>query len=208
MLNVGLTGGIASGKSTVAKMLKERGAYLIDFDKIAHEVQQPGKPAWKDVVNCFGDTILGTDGKIDRSKLGNIVFGNKKNREKLNKMVHPYIYRKWYQLTKNITKKQKNAIIISDVPLLFEGRMQHLFDVTILVLIDPEEQIHRLMKRNGYTEQEAKKRLKSQMPIREKMFLADLVIDNQSSIAETKEGVEPVWQDLRRREKNIKRTGG
>lgn len=208
MLNVGLTGGIASGKSTVAKMLKERGAYLIDFDKIAHEVQQPGKPAWKDVVNCFGDTILGTDGKIDRSKLGNIVFGNKKNREKLNKMVHPYIYRKWYQLTKNITKKQKNAIIISDVPLLFEGRMQHLFDVTILVLIDPEEQIHRLMKRNGYTEQEAKKRLKSQMPIREKMFLADIVIDNQSSIAETKEGVEPVWQDLRRREKNIKRTGG
>jgi len=208
MLNVGLTGGIACGKSTVANMLEKRGAYLIDFDKLAHEVQKPGKPAWKEVVNCFGDKILGPDGKIDRIKLGNIVFGNKNKIKKLSQIVHPFVYQQWRHLVDNITRKQKNAIIVSDVPLLFEGKMQHLFDVTILVLIDPEEQVRRLIKRNGLNEEEARKRLKSQMPIREKISLANMVIENKSSIAETEEKVEHVWRELLRREKNIKRSGG
>jgi dephospho-CoA kinase len=205
MLNVGLTGGIACGKSTVARMFLKKGAHLIDFDKLAHEVQRPGKPAWKEVVHCFGEQILDADKTISRVKLGNIVFGSKKNIDKLNKIVHPFVYRQWQHFTEKIADEQKDAIIIADVPLLFEGKMQHLFDVTILVLIDPEDQIHRLMKRNGLNEEEAKKRLKSQMPIRNKISLADIVIDNQSSIAETEEKVEHVWQELLRREKNIKR---
>lgn len=203
MLNVGLTGGIACGKSTVAGMFLKKGAHLIDFDKLAHEVQRPGKPAWQEVVHCFGEEILDADKTINRARLGNIVFGDKKNIDRLNKIVHPPVYRQWRHLTENIAGKQKDAIIISDVPLLFEGKMQHLFDVTILVLVDPEDQLHRLMKRNGLNEDEAKKRLESQMPIRKKISLADIVIENKSSMAETEESVEQVWQELLRREKNI-----
>lgn len=205
MLNVGLTGGIACGKSTVAGMFLKKGAHLIDFDKLAHEVQRPGKPAWKEVVLCFGEQILDADKTINRVKLGNIVFGDKKYIDRLNRIVHPFVYRQWQHLTENIVGKQKDAIVISDVPLLFEGKMQHLFDITILVLIDPEDQIRRLMKRNGLNEDEATKRLKSQMPIRKKISLADIVIENKSSMAETEERVEQVWQELLRREKNIKR---
>ena len=203
MLNVGLTGGIACGKSTVAGMFLKKGAHLIDFDKLAHEVQRPGKPAWQEVVRCFGEEILDADKTINRARLGNIVFGDKKNIDRLNKIVHPPVYRQWRYLTENIAGKQKDAIIISDVPLLFEGKMQHLFDVTILVLVDPEDQLHRLMNRNGLNEDEAKKRLESQMPIRKKISLADIVIENKSSMAETEESVEQVWQELLRREKNI-----
>jgi dephospho-CoA kinase len=201
MLNVGLTGGIACGKSTVAKMFFKRGAYLIDFDKLAHEVQKPERPAWKEVVAYFGEEILGADRKIDRVKLGKIVFGNKRKIEKLNKIVHPFVYQEWGRQVEKISKKQKNAIILSDIPLLFEGKMQHLFDVTLLVVIDPEEQIRRLIKRNNLSEDEAKKRLKSQMPIQEKIFLADIVIDNKNSIAETEKKAGRVWREMLRLEK-------
>ena len=155
MLNVGLTGGIACGKSTVAEMFVKLGAHLIDFDGLAHEVQEPGKPAWKEVVNHFGEGILHPDKKIDRVKLGNIVFADKKKLIELNKIVHPFVYQEWHMRLEKISKKEKHAIVLSDVPLLFEGNMQHLFDLTMLVLISPEEQICRLMARNGMSKEEA-----------------------------------------------------
>ena len=202
MLNVGLTGGIASGKSTVAKMFVKNGAHLIDFDGLAHEVQEPGKPAWKEVVNHFGEGILGPDKKIDRVKLGNIVFADKEKLSKLNNIVHPLVYQEWQWRLEKIGKKEKHAIVLSDIPLLFEGNMQDLFDLTILVLIAPEEQISRLIMRNGVIKEEAEKRLKSQMPISEKISLADIVIDNEGSISETEKRVGQVWKELLRREKN------
>jgi dephospho-CoA kinase len=143
MLNVGLTGGIASGKSTVAKMFAKHGAHLIDFDVLAHEVQEPEKPAWREVVNHFGKEILQPDKKIDRIKLGNIVFADKKKLIELDKIVHPFVYQEWHLLLEKIGKKEKHAIVLSDIPLLFEGDMQRLFDLTILVLIVPEEQVRR-----------------------------------------------------------------
>ncbi|HON57980.1 MAG TPA: dephospho-CoA kinase [Smithella sp.] len=209
MLNVGLTGGIACGKSTVARMLSRKGAYVIDFDKIAHEVQKPRKPAWQEVVACFGKEILDADLKIDRLKLGNIVFADKKKLQQLNKIVHPFVYEEWNRQIKKIGENDKKAIIIADVPLLFEGKMQHLFDVTILVLIEPEEQIRRLIRRNQITEEEARKRLASQLPIKEKVALADLVIDNRGSIWETQSRVDKVWQQLKQKERQKnKATGG
>ena len=159
MLNVGLTGGIACGKSTVAKMFVKNGAHLIDFDGLAHEVQEPGKPAWKEVVNHFGKEILQPDKKIDRVKLGNIVFADKKKLTELNKIVHPLVYQEWHARLEKIGKKEKHAIVLSDVPLLFEGNMQHLFDLTMLVLIAPEEQISRLMKRNGCEQRRGGKKI-------------------------------------------------
>ncbi|MFA5322157.1 MAG: dephospho-CoA kinase [Smithella sp.] len=201
MLNVGLTGGIACGKSTVARMFVKNGARLIDFDRLAHEVQEPGKPAWPEVVKCFGKEILSPDGKINRVKLGNIVFADKKKLSKLNKIVHPLVYKEWLSRQEKINQKDNHAIIIADVPLLFEGGMQHLFDRTLLVLIEPEEQIRRLMARNHISREEAEKRLKSQMPIDEKIILADIVLDNKGSIAETEKTVRKVWLELLKREK-------
>jgi dephospho-CoA kinase len=201
MLNVGLTGGIASGKSTVAKMFVKNGAHLIDFDGLAHEVQEPGKPAWKEVVNHFSKRILQPDKKINRVKLGNIVFADKEKLSELNNIVHPLVYQEWHARLEKIGKKEKHAIVLSDIPLLFEGNMQHLFDLTMLVFIAPKEQIRRLMARNGVSREEARKRLKSQMPISEKISLADIVIDNEGSIPETEKRVGQVWQELLQQEK-------
>ena len=201
MLNVGLTGGIACGKSTVAKMFVNDGAYLIDFDRLAHEVQEPEKPAWKEVVKKFGREILREDGKIDRFKLGNIVFTDKKKLKLLNKIVHPLVFQEWDARLEKISRKDKHAVILSDIPLLFEGKMQHLFDLTLLVLIESEEQIRRLMARNHISREEAQNRLNSQMPIDEKITLADIVIDNKGSIAETEKKVKKVWLELRKIEK-------
>ena len=206
MLNAGLTGGIACGKSTVAKIFVKNGAYLIDFDKLAHKVQEPGKPAWKKVINHFGEEILQPDKKIDRVKLGDIVFADKRKLIELDKIIHPLVYQEWRALLEKISKKEKNAIILSDVPLLFEGNMQHLFDSTVLVLIAPDEQIRRLIARNRVSKKEAEKRLKSQMSINEKIALADIVIDNEGSIPETEKKVRQVWQELLIREENKRKS--
>jgi dephospho-CoA kinase len=202
MLNVGLTGGIACGKSTVAQMFVRLGGHLIDFDKLAHEVQEPGKPVWQDVVNCFGSEILLPDRKIDRNKLAAIVFNNPERLRRLNTIVHPRVFEEWCARLDIIKIQNPHAIIFSDVPLLFEGRMQHLFDLTILVMIEPEEQIDRLMARNGVTREEAEKRLKSQMPISEKIGLANIVIENKGTPAQTEIIVAKVWQELLTREEN------
>lgn len=181
-------------------MFVNHGAHLIDFDRLAHEVQKPGKQAWEEVVDYFGEEILLPDKKIDRVKLGNIVFTDKKKLNALNNIVHPLVYQSWHARLEKIGKKEKHAIVLSDVPLLFEGNMRHLFDLTMLVLITPEEQIRRLMTRNGVNKEDAEKRLNSQMPISEKIALADIIIDNEGSIPETEKRVRQVWQELLQKE--------
>jgi len=202
MLNVGLTGGIACGKSTVAQVFVMLGAHLIDFDKLAHEVQEPGKPAWKEIVRYFGKDILNQDETIDRNRLAQIVFTDKRELEALNNIVHPLVFNLWQERLDKIKIKEEHAIILSDIPLLFEGKMQDLFDLTILVLISPEEQICRLMARNNLSRNEAQIRLQSQMPIADKIGLADIVIDNQGNVSQTKEKVAKIWRQLIKREKN------
>lgn len=201
MLNVGLTGGIACGKSTVAEMFVQRGAYLIDFDLLAHEVQKPGRAAWEKVVGYFGQDILLADKKIDRVKLAGIVFSDPRKRGILNELVHPYVFLEWHDHLEKIARQQKNAIIIAAVPLLFEVKREHLFDVTVLVLASEEDQLNRLMTRNNLSREDAQKRIQSQMPIAEKTALADIVIDNQSDLTETEKSVEEVWQRLLEMEK-------
>lgn len=204
MLNVGLTGGIACGKSTVADMFVRLGGYLIDFDKLAHDVQEPGKPAWQDVVNHFGGDILRPDGSIDRNKLGDIVFHDPEKLKKLNTLVHPRVFEQWWARLEEISSKDPSAIIFSDVPLLFEGGMQHLFELTILVKIEPEDQILRLMARNAVCREDAELRLSCQMPISEKVRLATIVIDNACAVEETEKKVVSVWQELVEKEKSKK----
>ena len=201
MLNVGLTGGIACGKSTVAEMFVRRGARLIDFDVLAHEVQKPGRAAWEKVVGYFGEGILLSDKRIDRTKLAGIVFSDPEKLQILNQLVHPYIFLEWHDHLEKIVRLEKNVIIIAAVPLLFEIKREHLFDVTVLVLASEEDQLSRLMARNNLTREDAQKRIGSQMPIGEKARLADIVIDNQSDLAETEKHVEKVWQRLLEMEK-------
>jgi dephospho-CoA kinase len=202
MLNVGLTGGIACGKSTVSRMFIRHGAHLIDFDQLAHHVERPGQPVWEKIVQYFGEGILLPDKNIDRYKLAHIVFADSQKLKTLNSIVHPYVSNEWKTILEKTEKKEKNAIILSDVPLLFEEKMQHLFDLTLLVLISPAEQIQRLIARNGWSRDEAKKRIMNQMPIGEKARLADIVIDNQKTVAETEKKVEEVWQKLLKIERN------
>jgi dephospho-CoA kinase len=200
MLNVGLTGGIACGKTTVAQMFVHHGAYLVDLDKLAQGVVAPQLPAWQEIVELFGDNILLVDGNINRNKLAKIVFADKEKLKILNNIVHPRVLDEWTKSLKDIEKKNKKAIVISEVPLLFEENLQNMVDLSILVVISPEEQISRLMTRNDLTEDEAKKRLASQLPIAEKIKMADIVIENKGAAVETEKIVVKVWKELLIRE--------
>ncbi|MFO7570302.1 MAG: dephospho-CoA kinase [Smithellaceae bacterium] len=202
MLNVGLTGGIACGKSTVADMFVRLGGYLIDFDKLAHEVQAPDQPAWQDVVAAFGPEILRADRSINRDRLAAIVFNNPEKLKSLNAIVHPRVYEAWQSRLDKIQADNPHAIVFSDVPLLFEGKMQGLFDLTILVMVEPFRQVDRLMARNAICREDAELRLSCQMPIYDKVPLADIVIDNQCTLEQTDLKVADVWRDLVEREKN------
>jgi len=201
MLNIGLTGGIASGKSTVAKMFQERGAYLIDFDELAHFVEEPDQPAWKAIVDYFGSDILNEDRTINRVELGLIVFADHKKLYILNSIVHPAVLEEWRRRIDDLYEIDPCAVVISDVPLLIEVGMQDKVDIVVLVYVSPEIQIERLMDRSGCSREEAIKRLSSQMPIDDKIPYADIVIDNQDSPEETREVVNEIWDDILQAEK-------
>lgn len=201
MLNVGLTGGIASGKSTVAGMLVERGACLIDFDVLAHEAIKPEGAVWGEIVRHFGPEILCPDRQIDRRKLGERVFADREELDLLNRFVHPAVFEKWQRRLEEIRKAQPEAVVLSDIPLLIEAGLKPMVDLVLLVYLPPEEQITRLMARNGYCREEAASRLASQMPIGEKLPYADLVIHNDGSPEETRRAVDAVWRELKKRER-------
>jgi len=195
---VGLTGGIASGKSTVAHLFRERGAEIIDFDELAREVIRPKSPAYEKIVSTFGDEILLSNGEIDRKKLGAIVFQELSKLRQLNDIVHPFVFAEWRKLIEEIKKEKTSKIVISDLPLLFETNSAPLFDVVVLVFIPKEKQLERLMKRDGIPYDRAMLMIASQMPIEEKIPLADVVIDNSFPLEKTEKEVEQVWKDLQR----------
>ncbi len=201
MLNAGLTGGIASGKTTISRILAEKGASLIDFDLLAHEAEEPGQAAWQGIVDHFGTSVLDDKGRIDRKKLGEIVFNRPEELHVLNSIVHPAVEDLWQARSRQIQEKDPRAIIISDVPLLFETGWQKKVDVVILVYIPPEEQIRRLMARNGVSIEEARARLKSQMPIGDKIKMADFVINNQEPLECARRHIDELWDELLVRER-------
>ena len=201
MLNVGLTGGIASGKSTVARMLAEKGAVLIDFDELAHAVQEPEGAVWREIIRHFGEEILHEDRTIDRRKLGETVFADREKRELLNRLVHPAIFEEWQRRLAEIRVRRADAIVVSDIPLLIEAGLKGMVDLVLLVYITPEEQVRRVMARNGFSREEAERRLAAQMPIEEKLRWADIVIRNGGSPEETRRVVSEVWMELNIREK-------
>lgn len=177
MILIGLTGGVATGKSTVAKMFKQCGAIVIDADKLAREVVQPGKPAWREIVRRFGTSVLNRDKTINRQALGQIVFQNRTKRRQLERIIHPRVAREQARLTRQVARKDPNAVVVYDVPLLFEAGIDKHVDKTVVVTADRETQIARLKKRNRLTRTEAIRRIKSQMPLAKKNSRANYVLD-------------------------------
>ncbi|MBW2544011.1 MAG: dephospho-CoA kinase [Deltaproteobacteria bacterium] len=196
MINIGLTGGIGSGKSTVARLFQKRGAHIIDVDVLAHMVEEPGSAVWNRIVEHFGREILDKDDRINREALGGIVFRDSEKLEKLNSIVHPAIFDEWWRRFDDIANNDKEAIIISDIPLLVEVGWHKAVDIVILVYTSPDVQAERIMKRNGYSHKEAQDRLNSQMPVDEKIPFADFVINNEGTPEETEAIVDRIWKDL------------
>ena len=177
MILVGLTGGIATGKSTVAKMFKRCGAIVIDADELAREVVEPGKPAWHAIVNTFGRQVVRPDRSLDRHVLGAIVFRNRSKLRQLERIIHPRVAREQQRLVHRIAKRKPHAMVIYEVPLLFEAGVDKCVDTTIVVTADRETQIARLKKRNGLSRAEAIRRVSSQMPLAKKIQRADHVLN-------------------------------
>ncbi len=181
MIFVGLTGGVATGKSTVAKMLERCGAFVIDADALAHQVMEPGKPAWRAIVKTFGKTVVHPDRTINRPALGAMVFRNRAKLRLLEQIIHPRVAREQAKLTRLACRQDPKAVVIYDVPLLYEAGIDARVDKVIVVTVDRETQISRLKKRNGLTRTEALRRIRNQWPLRNKVAAADYVLDGTTA---------------------------
>ena len=202
---LGVTGGVASGKTTVSRMLEELGAKTIDFDVLSRAVVEPEKPAWKEVVAYFGEQVLLEDKTLDRKKLSEIVFRDPEKRKKLESFIHPRIYEEFGRLVQEYSAKDPAAIIQVAVPLLIEVNIQYLFHKILLVYIPTEMQVERLMKRDRISRETALNILNSQLSIEEKRSYADYVVDNSGPLEETKKQVEEIWEKLKKIQKEEKK---
>ena len=197
-LLLGVTGSIATGKTTVATMLEKLGARTIDFDVLARVVVEPGKPAWKDIVAFFGEQVLQADQALDRDKLREIIFKDLEKKKKLESFQHPRIGEEFIKLVKQYADEDPEAIIQVVVPLLIEVNMHPLFHNLLMVYASEEEQKKRLMERDGATEEMALSMIKSQLSVEEKKGFCDLIIDNSGSLDETRRQAEALWKKLKR----------
>ena len=196
MLKVGLTGGIGAGKSEVSRLLVERGAVLIDADRIAREVVAPGTPGLAAVAEAFGADVLAPDGSLDRPRLGSIVFADPDRLAVLNSIVHPLVGTRSRELEEAAAP---DAVVIHDVPLLTENGLAPLYDLVIVVDARPETQLDRLIRLRGMTEQDARARMAAQATREQRRAIADIVIDNDVPLDALRERVDAVWDDLARR---------
>jgi dephospho-CoA kinase len=193
---MGLTGGIASGKSTVSALFVNKGAALVDADVIARDVMLPGHPVLAAAVQEFGDGILQTDGSLNRARLGEIVFGNPEALQTLNNLTHPAIRREIKDQMYALEEEDPRRLIIVDIPLLYESALDALFDKIIVVYVPRRVQLARLMARNGLKLEQAEDRLKSQLDIELKRRKADYVIDNSGDAESTERQVAVMWDRL------------
>ncbi|GGQ37671.1 dephospho-CoA kinase [Streptomyces mutabilis] len=196
MLSVGLTGGIGAGKSEVSRLLVEHGAVLIDADRIAREVVAPGTPGLAAVVAAFGEEVLAEDGSLDRPRLGSIVFADPEKLAALNSIVHPLVGDRSRALEEAAAE---DAVVVHDVPLLTENGLAPLYDVVVVVDVDPATQLDRLVRLRGMTEQDARARMAAQATRRQRREIADVIIDNDVPLDRLRSRVAEVWAELTRR---------
>jgi dephospho-CoA kinase len=192
---IGLTGGIASGKSTVAGMLRELGAPIIDADVLARQVVEPGQPAYEDIVREFGPQVLAADGTIDRKRLGERVFGDAAARARLNAITHPRIGAAGQAQIAHFSAAGA-PVVIYEAALIVENGIHRALDGLIVVSASPEVQLERTMRRDGLDEAAARARLAAQLPLADKLAVATEVVDNSGTPAETRAQVAALWKRL------------
>jgi dephospho-CoA kinase len=189
---LGLTGGIGSGKTVVGEMFARLGAEIIDADQLAREVVEPGQPALEEIVQYFGPDILKPDGRLDRARLADIVFADASARAALNAVTHPRIRARMEDAI--AARKDRAGVLVLVIPLLYESARTSLVEEVIVVWVDPQTQFRRLVERGGLTAEQARQRIEAQMPLDEKRALADDVIDNRGSRADTQRQVEAIYR--------------
>jgi dephospho-CoA kinase len=195
-LLVGLTGGIATGKSTVSAMFAHLGAKIVDADLLAREVVMPGQPAYAEIVREFGPDVLQEDGSLDRKRLGAIVFADAAKRRRLEAITHPAIHARQQRILSVYDEEAFEGVVIWDAAVLIESGSAKRMDRVVVVVADPDTELGRLMARDGFSEEEARPRIASQMPLSEKVKVADYVIDNSGTRAETERRVREVYRAL------------
>lgn len=193
MMRIGLTGGISSGKSTVSKMIKALGFPIIDADQLARDVVKPGENAYLKIVQAFGKDILLDDGTLNRKRLGDIIFSDETKRKQLNEIVHPEIRARMLSEMDAYENEGKTKAVVLDIPLLIESQLMHFVEKIILVYVDEEIQCQRLMTRDELSREEAQLRMAAQMSLKDKIPYADVVIDNNGSIASTKQQLRTIF---------------
>jgi dephospho-CoA kinase len=198
MLRVGLTGGIATGKSTVSRLFVECGARLIDADVLARAVVEPGTPACREIAAAFGREMLQADGAVDRERLGAVVFGDPAKRARLEAIIHPYVFAEEECLFRKITAEDPHAVVLFDAALLIETGAYKRKDRVIVVTAGERTQLRRLMERNRLTEEEARQRIRSQVPLAEKVTVADYVIDGTLPMEQLRAEVRRIYAELKR----------
>lgn len=193
-MNIGLTGGIATGKSTVSQMLVARGAALIDADVVARRIMEPGHPVLAKVVERFGETVLLADGQLNRKRLGEIVFSDPVERKALEDITHPAIRREMKAELEALERENSERLVVADIPLLYESGLENLYEEIMVVYVPRSLQLERLMQRDALAVQEAELRLAAQMDIEEKRRRADILIDNSRSYEETESQIDDFWR--------------
>jgi len=196
MIVAGLTGGIATGKSTVAAIFEAAGARLIDADRIARDAVRKGAPAYHDAVAHFGEAVLQDDGEIDRKRLAAVIFNDPAEQRSLERIVHPQVKQEITRRLDRIRRETPDALVIVDVPLLFESGLDRGLAAAIVVYVPEQIQLERLMARDALTEPDARARIRAQMPIEKKKSLATLVIDNSGSLERTRDQTLEVYRRL------------
>lgn len=194
---LGVTGGIASGKTTVANMLEDLGVPIIDFDLLSRQVVEPGQPAFKDITDYFGDGVIDKNGTLDRKRLSTIVFRNPAKRKILEGITHPRILEAFLRQVRKMAEKDSHRIVQAVIPLLFEVNLTHLVHKVLVVYVSPDKQIERLTRRDKISHKEAENILKAQMPIDQKVPKADFVIHNEGNVDKTRKAVYALWRSLK-----------
>jgi len=189
---LGLTGGIGSGKSMVASMFAQLGADVIDADRLARDVVEPGQPALQEIASAFGRDILLSDGRLDRSQLGRLIFADPVARGTLNAITHPRIQER--MAAQIALRASRPGVLIADIPLLYENERTDSVETVVVVWVDTQTQLRRLVERDGLSEDEARQRIAAQMPLDEKRARADVVIDNSGSRENTRRQVEAIYR--------------
>lgn len=199
MLVIGVTGGLGTGKSTVAKMFKQLGAVVLDADVIAHQLMEPKRLAWRDIVKTFGDDVLNEDQTINRTWLAERVFRDEDKRQALERIIHPRVLR---HIKRTLSRLRGARAVVLDIPLLVETGSERFVDVLVVVTASPQVQQERLKKKFGWSEEDIHARIAAQWDVSAKVALADFVVDNSDGVDATRTQVKRIWNQRHRHRKS------